>query len=85
MSVVICVVLCVCSVCVCNLTYEHREEKNGHGDVEDGTGDVKEPVRSHREETKEKEEEEQTATIFLHLTEGGRRGKMGNNRKGQRR
>lgn len=59
---------------MCSLTYEHREEENGHRDVEDGAGDVKEPVRSHREETKEKEEEEQTATIFLHLTEGGRRG-----------
>lgn len=54
---------------MCRLTYEHREEENGNRDVEDGTGDVKEPVRSHREETKEKEEEEQTATILLHLTE----------------
>lgn len=63
-------VLCVfvCS-CVCCLTYEHREEENGNRDVEDGTSDVKEPVRSHREETKEKEEEEQTATIFFSLTE----------------
>lgn len=59
-------------VCVNRLTYEHREEENGHGDVEDGTGDVKEPVRSHREETKEKEEEEQTALILLYLTEGGK-------------
>lgn len=57
----------------CSLTYEHREEENGHGDVEDRTGDVKEPVRSHREETEEKEEEEQTATVFLHLTGEGRR------------
>lgn len=36
---------------------KHREEKNRHRYVEDRTGDVKEPVRSHREETKEKEEE----------------------------
>lgn len=53
--------------CVCGLTYEHREEEDRHGDVEDRTGDVKEPVWSHGEETKEKEEEEQTAAIFLHL------------------
>lgn len=36
------------------LTYEHREEENRHRDVEDGTGDVQEPVWSHREETEEK-------------------------------
>lgn len=69
-------VVCVGRVfflCVFSLTYEYREEENGHRDVEDRTGDVKEPVRSHREETKEKEEEEQTATIFLHLTDGGKR------------
>lgn len=42
-----------------------------HRDVENRTGDVKEPVRSHGEETKEKEEKEQTAAVFLHLTEGG--------------
>lgn len=52
---------------MCCLTYEHREEENGHGDVEDRAGDVKEPVWSHRKEAKEKEEKEQTAAIFLHL------------------
>lgn len=67
------------------LTYEHRGEENGHRDVEDRTGDVKEPVRSHREETKEKEEEEQTATIFLHLTVGGgSEREKEDKRKGQR-
>lgn len=53
------------------LTYEHGEKENMHRDVENRTGDVKEPVRSHREETKEKEEKEQTAAVFFHLTEGG--------------
>lgn len=53
--------------CVCGLTYEHRKEEYRHGDVEDRTGDVKEPVWSHGEETEEKEEKEQTAAIFLHL------------------
>lgn len=52
---------------MCGLTYEDREEENGNRDVEDRTGDVKEPVGSHREETKKKEKEEQTATIFFHL------------------
>lgn len=33
------------------LTYKDREEENRHRDVEDRAGDVKEPVRSHREET----------------------------------
>lgn len=59
----------VCLKCECTLTYEDREEENRHGDVEDRTGDVKEPIRSHREETEEKEEEKQTAAIFLHLTD----------------
>lgn len=63
----VCGYVCVFLLCVCSLTYEHREEENGHRDVEDRTGDVKEPVRSHRKEAKEKEEKEQTATIFLHL------------------
>lgn len=59
-----------------SLTYEDRGEENGHRDAEDRTGDVKEPVWSHREETKKKEEKEKTATIRLHLTEQGReRGK----------
>lgn len=61
--------LFVRSVCVCVLTYQHGEEENGYRDVEDRTGDVEEPVRSHGEETKEKEEKEQAATIVLHLTE----------------
>ena len=61
---------------MCSLTYEHREDENGHWNVEDRAGDVKEPVRSHRKETKEKEEKEQTATIFLHLF--WERGKEGN-------
>lgn len=52
---------------MCGLTYEHREEEDGHGDVEDRTGDVKEPVWSHGEEAEEKEEKEQTAAVFLHL------------------
>lgn len=69
----LCCVRCVFYLVWCSLTYEHREEENGHRDVEDRTGDVKEPVRSHREETEEKEEEEQTATVFLHLTGEGRR------------
>lgn len=56
------------------LTYEDREEEDRHGDVEDRAGDVKEPVWSHGEETKEKEEKEQTAAIFLHLSrDGGKR------------
>lgn len=59
--------LCAATVCVCGLTYEHREEEDSHGDVEDRTGDVKEPVWSDGEEAKEKEEKEQTAAIFLHL------------------
>ncbi len=66
---------------VCCLTYEHREEENGNRDVEDGTSDVKEPVRSHREETKEKEEEEQTATIFFSLTEEEKEGENQRKRK----
>lgn len=58
---------CVWLSRVCGLTYEYREEEDRHGDVEDRTGDVKEPVWSHGEEAKEKEEKEQTAAIFLHL------------------
>lgn len=46
------------SCMLCDLTYEHRKEENGHRDIEDRTGDVKEPVRSHREEAEKKEEEE---------------------------
>lgn len=76
-----CVCDCAVCVCVCVLTDEHREEEDRHGDVEDRTGDVKEPVWSHGEETKEKEEKEQTAAILLHLFRGVEGKRWGAKRK----
>lgn len=51
------------------LTDEDGEEENRDGDVENWGGDVKEPVRSHGEESQEKQEEEKATFVLFTLRE----------------
>lgn len=50
-----------------SLTDKGREEEHGDGDVEDGRGNIQEPVGCHGKEAQEEQEEEQTAPVFLNL------------------
>ena len=49
-------------------TNKDRGEEESHRNVENGGRHVEEPVGGHGEEPQEKQEEEQTALVLLHLT-----------------
>lgn len=60
---------------MCVLTDEDGAEEEGDGDVYNRCRHVQKPVGSHGEEPQEKQEEEQTVLVLLHLedTTGQRR------------